>query len=438
MLTGLSLLMLITFMVVVMSGRVSVLLALILIPIAFGLIAGFGFALAPMMLEGIELLAPTGVMLCFAILYFCLMSDAGLFDPLIRGIVRLAGGDPVRVVTATAALALLVSLDGDGSTTYLICCTAMAPIYRRLGLNPLILATVLALACGITNITPWGGPTAAVASALRLGTAEIFVPLIPGMLAAATCLMLIAYFMGVRERRRLGGWRAQDASAAPALLAALEPDSSAEQQALRRPRRFEVNLAVTALLLIGLVLGVLPLPVLFMLATSAAFLINYPSVQIQKERLAAHAPSILPVIAVIFAAGIFVGVLNGTGMAAALGKSIVALIPTPLGPLLAPITGLLSVPLGFVMSNKAYFYGVVPVVAEAAGHYGVPAIEIARAALTAQAVHLLSPTVPSTFLLAALAQVEFGALQRFALKWAVLVSLTLLAATLATGAIASP
>ena len=203
MLTILAFAMVATFMTLIMSGRVSAMVALIVVPLVFGLIAGFRGELGPMMLDGVKALAPTGVMLAFAILYFGLMVDAGLFDPLVRLIVRLADGDPVKVLIGTAVLALCVSLDGDGSTTYIICVSAMLPLYRRLGLNPLMLACLLMLACGVTNITPWGGPTARAASALHIDPAEIFTPLIPAMLAGAAAILAVAWLFGRMERRRL-------------------------------------------------------------------------------------------------------------------------------------------------------------------------------------------------------------------------------------------
>ena len=202
MLTVLAFAMVATFMTLIMSGRVSAMVALIVVPVAFGLLAGFRGELGPMMLDGVKALAPTGVMLAFAILYFGLMVDAGLFDPLVRLIVRLADGDPVKVLVGTAVLALCVSLDGDGSTTYIICVSAMLPLYRRLGLNPLMLACLLMLACGVTNITPWGGPTARAASALGVDPAEVFVALIPAMIAGLAFLFALAWLFGRSERAR--------------------------------------------------------------------------------------------------------------------------------------------------------------------------------------------------------------------------------------------
>ena len=72
-----------------------------------------------------------------------------------------------------------------------------------------------------------------------------------------------------------------------------------------------------------------------------------------------------------FAAGIFTGILSGTGMVEAMSKEFVAMIPTSMGPYLAPITALVSMPLTFFMSNDAFFYGVLPILAEAASHYGI-------------------------------------------------------------------
>ena len=134
MLTFLGFAMVMTFMYLIMTKRLSALIALIIVPIAFALIGGFAAGIGPMMLEGIGKLAPTGVMLMFAILYFGVMIDAGLFDPLVRVILRFVKGDPMKIVLGTAVLAMLISLDGDGSTTYMITVSAMLPLYQRLGI----------------------------------------------------------------------------------------------------------------------------------------------------------------------------------------------------------------------------------------------------------------------------------------------------------------
>jgi CitMHS family citrate-Mg2+:H+ or citrate-Ca2+:H+ symporter len=422
-----------SFMTLIMTRRLSPLVALITVPIVFALLGGFGGAeLGTMMLSGLRTLAPTGVMLMFAILYFGLMIDTGLFDPLIRAILRVVRGDPVKIVVGTALLATLVSLDGDGSTTYMITVAAMLPLYRRLHLDPLNLTCVTILASGVMNLTPWGGPLARAASALHVEPADVFVPMLPAMAMGIAAVFGLAWLLGRREKQRLGrvSLSAAGTDVAPIADSALVAAES-NADVLRRPKLLAINAILTLLLLVALVLGVLPLPVLFMIAFAFAALINYPKVADQRERVAAHAKNVIAVVSLIFAAGIFTGILGGTGMLDAMAKSMLNVVPPALGPYLAPITALASLPFTFFVSNDAFYFGVVPIVAEAAGAFGISPVEIARASLIGQPVHLLSPLVPSTYLLVGLAGVEFGDHQRFTLKWAAVVCLVMLLASLA-------
>ncbi|WP_321835190.1 CitMHS family transporter [Pseudomonas kulmbachensis] len=429
MLTFLGFAMVITFMYLIMTKRLSALIALILVPILFAVFGGFAPKIGPMMLEGITKLAPTGVMLMFAILYFALMIDSGLFDPAVRKILKLVKGDPLKISVGTAVLALVVSLDGDGATTYMICVAAMLPLYSRIGMSPRIMAGLIILAGGVMNMTPWGGPTARAASALHVDPSDIFVPMIPAMLAGCVAILAIAWFYGKRERARLGELHLHgdgDEIDHSEISVSQYPDA-------RRPKLIWFNGALTLALMVALIAGLLPLPVLFMVAFSIAMIVNYPCLQQQKDRVAAHAGSVLAVVGLIFAAGIFTGILSGTGMVDAMSKSLLAVIPPVLGPYLAVITALVSMPFTFFMSNDAFYYGVLPVLAEAASHYGITAAEMARASIVGQPVHLLSPLVPSTYLLVALAGIEFGDHQRFTLKWAILVCMCIMVAALLLG-----
>lgn len=426
--------MIIAFMALIMTKRLSVLTALVLVPIAFGVIGGFGPQLGPMMFDGIKALAPTGVMLTFAILYFGIMIDAGLFDPVVRLVVRLVHGDPVKIVVGTAVLALFVSLDGDGSTTYLITTTAMLPLFQRLKMDRLVLASVIMQAGGVMNILPWGGPTARAATALKLDMGQVFPPLVPAMIVGAAWVIFVAWLLGRRERQRLGVLSEAGLGGLHASLA--ENGEAAEtDESIRRPRLVWFNLLLTVALLVSLVAGLLPLSVLFLVAFALALVINYPKLEEQKARIAANAGNALAVVAVIFAAGIFTGILSGTKMVDAIAHSVVALVPPALGPYLGVITGILSLPFTFFISNDAFYFGVVPILSHAAEAYGISAAEIARASLVGQPVHLLSPLVPSTYLLVGLAKVEFGDHQKFTLKWTVATSLIMLLVNVAVGVI---
>ncbi|MBU1376595.1 MAG: citrate:proton symporter [Alphaproteobacteria bacterium] len=426
-----------TFMTLIMTGRLAPLVALIVVPVLFGLFAGHGLDLGPMMLEGVKKIAPTGVMIMFAILYFGLMIDAGLFDPAVRRLLIVVRGDPVRIVMGTVILAVLVSLDGDGSTTYMVTVAAVLPLYRRLGLNPLIMACLIMLSSGVMNLTPWGGPTARAAAALQVEAGALFLPMVPAMAAAIAWLLALAWLYGRSERKRLGVLRLDgappDGGFDDLSLSADGEVTVSSDPAVRRPKLLLVNAALTIALLVTLVSGLVPLPVLFMAGFALATLINYPRPADLRARIAMHAPNAIAMVALIFAAGVFTGVLSGTGMAEAMPRSLLALVPPSMGPWMASITAALSLPMTFFVSNDAFYFGVLPVLAEAGGRFGISREAIGAASLIGQPFHLLSPLVPSTYLLVSLANIEFGDHQKFTVKWALATCAVLFAAGALTG-----
>lgn len=471
--------MILTFMVLIMTKRLTPMVALILVPTIFGLFAGAGLGLGDMVIEAIGNLAPTAALLMFAIMYFGIMIDVGLFDPLVRFIVRALGNDPAKIVLGTALLAAAVSLDGDGSTTFIVTTAAMLPIYLRLGMNPVVLTCVAGLANGTLNIVPWGGPTVRAASALRVSPTEIFVPMLPSLAAGLVIVFVFAWMLGLGERKRIGALGMLDSlddgfahapgagvaaaasgggsAAAPltggmatsfarprrgALATLVRPDDTAMADTMLdpdretlRPKLIWFNLALTIAVMVLLVIDVVPLPYVFMVGTGVALLINFPKLAQQSKEIVAHAPSIVGVVSMVLAAGVLIGVLNGTGMVSAMADWIVAIIPDALGPFLAVITGVLSIPMTFFMSNDAFYFGILPILSESASTFGISPVEMARASITGQPVHLQSPLVPAILLLVSLASVNLGDHHKKVLWRAAVVSVVMLVVGVVVGAI---
>lgn len=429
MLAALGFAMITAFMALVTARKLSALVALILLPLFFGVVAGHGADLASMALGGVAAIAPTATLILFAVLYFSIMVDAGLFDPLVTRALRFAGNDPVRVAIGTAVVAIIVSLDGDGATTALITITAFLPVYRRLGMNVLILAVILLCANSVLNLAPWGGPLARVASVLKLDPADLFFPLLPTIAVGVAATLLIAWHLGRVERLRL-----QTADHSDARTVSTEAPSHFSP-GHARPRLFPFNIALTLLVLTMAVAHFIPLPFVFIVAFATALAINYPSLAEQRARIAAHSANALQIVVLILAAGIFTGVLEGTGMIAAMARALLGGVPEALGSWFGPLTALLAAPLTFFLSNDAFYFGVVPILAEAAALHGVPTEDIGRASLLAQPVHALSPLVAALYLVSGMLDVDVGAQQRFCFKWAVLLSLILIATASLTSAI---
>jgi len=463
MLTILGFTMIATFLVLIMLKKMSPIAALVLIPALFCVFVGKGAHLGDYVIDGVSSLAPTAAMLMFAIVYFGVMIDVGLFDPIVRGILRFCRADPMRIVVGTALLAAIVSLDGDGSTTFMITVSAMYPLYKRLKMSLVVMTGVAAMANGVMNTLPWGGPTARAATALKLDAGDIFVPMIPALLVGLLGVVVLAYVLGLRERRRLGVVTLDEAPAeeketvlvgaggGTGVIAGKRTggsgsgaDADADDDDFQgldphrptlRPRLYWFNALLTVGLLTAMIMELLPIPVLFLLGAALALSVNYPNIPDQKARLAAHADNVLNVSGMVFAAAVFTGVLQGTGMVDSMAKWLVDVIPDGMGPHMALVTGVLSLPLTYFMSNDGFYFGVLPVLAEAGAAHGVTPLEMARASLVGQPLHMSSPLVPAVYVLVGMAKVEFGDHTRFVVKWAAMICLVILAAGILFGII---
>ncbi|MGO4588977.1 CitMHS family transporter [Paenarthrobacter sp. 2TAF44] len=481
------------FMVLIMTKKLTPVLALIIVPTIFGLFAGAGLGIGPMVMDSMKSMTSTAALLMFAIIYFGLMIDVGLFDPLVKFILRKLGNDPAKVVLGTAILAAAVSLDGDGSTTFILTTAAMLPVYLRLKMSPVVLTCVAGLANGTMNILPWGGPTARAATALKLDVNDVFVPMVPSLIVGLIVVLVFSWLLGLQERNRLrttapeiwgdvanpadafdggngrGGSAATGAGgsgfskgrfgfgrtapkpvtgggAGVAVLERTEElvddhDTAMADTALDpnrttlRPKLFWFNLGLTVAVMVTLVANIVPLPFVFMVGAAIALLVNFPKVKDQGAQLIAHAPSIVAVVSMVMAAAVLTGVLNGTGMVKAMSEWLVQIIPADMGPFMAVITGVLSIPMTFFMSNDAFYFGALPVLSETAAHYGVGAADMARASITGQPFHLQSPLVPAILLLVSLAKVDLGDHHKKVLWRTAVISIVMLAVGVLTGAI---
>ncbi|WP_424236915.1 CitMHS family transporter [Bhargavaea ginsengi] len=428
MLALLGFLTIVVFLALILTKRVSVIVSLILVPVVFALIGGFWSEVGGFMLDGVISVVPTGIMLGFAILYFGVMNNAGLFDPLISRVLRAVKGDPLKVVVGTAVIAMLAHLDGSGASTFLITIPALLPLYIKLGISRIVLAGIVALGAGVMNLMPWGGPTARAASALELDASAIFNPVIPAMIAGIIWVLLVSYWIGRKERKRLG-------------IADVEYDFHAElsdeDKAMRRPKLFWFNLLLTIITIVALVKVWLPLPIIFMLAFAIAVIINYPKPEDQMEQVRTQAVGMITVVSIIFAAGVFTGILSGTGMITEMANALVSIIPDEVGGMMGVIVALIGMPLSLLFTPDAFYFGVLPIVSETAAAYGVEAASIGSAAILGQMTtgFPLSPLTASTFLLIGLAGVELADHQKFVFKWAFGTTIVMTIVAVITGVI---
>ena len=277
MLAWLGLVTVVLLLALIMSRRTSPLVALIVVPTAAALVAGFGLGVGQFVVTGIQQTAPVAAMFVFAILYFGVMTDAGMLDPIVDRILSAVGTSPVRIVMGSALLALLVHLDGSGAVTFLVTIPAMLPLYARLRMDTRVLACVVSMAAGV-NFLPWTGPVLRASAALHIPTTDLFRPLIPVQIVGLAFVFGVAYRLGRREARRLTGLSAESGGVLSAR------SLTDDERRLRRPGRFWPNVTLTVVLIAVMVSGILDPSVTFMLGTAMALMVNYPDSAAQRLR----------------------------------------------------------------------------------------------------------------------------------------------------------
>lgn len=428
MLTVLALAMIVTFIVLLSTKKLSVFTALTLIPLAFGFIAVFATGDSLMDLftwikNGLffKLNEETGkvswgvispaITILFSILYFDIMLGAGLFDPVAEFFIKKAKGDPLKVLLSTVMVASVVALNGDTTTTIIICISAFISLYKQMGLKLSYLAITIVAPIGIWNMLPWGGPTIASATAQGVEINELFRALLPGLLVAQAVVILLAARLGLKERKRLGytggGAGVPEEQIEKMLAAIREKDPE-----LKRPKLFVFNLVLTLAAIALLIQGEIHGSIIFMLGSAVALVANYRNADMCSDRLEDLSSDVLPTAVVTMGAGVFSGVLTGSGMATALANSIASIIPTALASHMAPVYAVIAAPAICFLPQDAFYFGIASVMKDVMAQFGITALQAAVASMVGQSFRLVSPVIPALYMLCGETKLNFVDFQK--------------------------
>ena len=422
-----------------LKGRSNPITVMIIVPVITALLVGTNFEqLGDYVGTGIETVMGNAVLFIFSIIFFGVMQDLGVFDPMVKWLLKVAGNSVIAITIVTGIIGIIAHIDGATATTVLITIPAMYPIYKKLGIKTEVLLCLTTASMGVMNLLPWGGPVARVASVIGADANDLWLTLIPVQLFGIVLIIGLAVWLGIIENRRLEAisenpsvstsFIEETAYSSTNISSNTTEDNAESELKNEHTKRLPFN-AVWTLLVIGtLIWNQMPAYLVFMIGLSVTFIINFPSIKEQNNIFNKHAGSALMISATMLAAGVMVGIMEGTGMIEAMAAVLTSIVPDILGRFTHVIFGIFALPMGLMVSTDAYFFGFMPPILEVGAQFGVAPINTALAMLVGKNLSLMiSPLVPATFLALGLVDdIDYKSHLKFSLKYLWIASMLLL------------
>lgn len=412
----LGVLMMLALMIAMMVGKTSPLVPMLTVPLAGCLIMRANPAdIADWALSGMKDQLSTIAMFTFAIIFFNIMMDAGVFDTMVSKMTRRATGVlPLCLLTVVATI--IGHADGSGATTFLIVIPPFILLYKKMNMRPVVLMGLVALTAGVMNSVPWGGPSGRLAGAFGIDSFEIFRTMLPAFFTGLICCFILAFvFAKIEIKRGAGG--------AKALEGASEIQKSEEEKALLRPQFFWFNVALIFLTIAAIFLSGLPIYVCFMAACCLALCVNYRGSKLQGERLNSYAPACMSMVSLLLVCGVFVGVIGYSPIQASMLEVIETIIG---GSSTRHLSGIMTYlwPIldALGLDHYACCYSIVPMMQTICSQYLSPLQAAVSYLVPWVPLVFIHPTTPAMYIGLGLTDVSFREHWKFSWKWGLLIS----------------
>ncbi|BDQ26495.1 hypothetical protein ASB1_01710 [Helicobacter heilmannii] len=175
-------------------------------------------------------------------------------------------------------------------------------------------------------------------------------------------------------------------------------------------------------------LKILPPEFCFLLALCAVLLINYANPKERMAKVKEYAPEAISMAVILLAAGVYIGILSGSGMLVDLAQHLSLLLPDFATKHLHIITGVFGVPFELLLDTNGYYFTLFPIVAHITAPYGVSGEATGYAMLIGSIVGtFVSPFAPALWLGLGLAKLSMGRHIAYSFFWLWGLSLVVLA-----------
>lgn len=368
--------------------KMHLMVPFIVVPTVAALLLGFSFAdTMKFAADGVTTVFNTVLLCVFAVLYFAVLSETGMFDIMINKLVSITKGNIYIVMVVTILVAFIGHLDGAYNTTYLIAIPALAPLYKKLNIDRRCLVLLVSLAAAPMTGMAWAQPA----------KMQVFDATIDAQVMANSLLPVIGIMLALAIVFAVGCGRfysRKNASEIAELRAAFNGEDANKKvdfsgNPLARPQYFWINFALFIFSLYCFMFVHVKTYMLFMLFSSAALIINYHNAKDQGTIVRKHSATMLAPAILFMGIGVMVGILNGTGMVTAMVDAMLGVVPQSMARFTHVLFAIIILPLEVFIPYQA-FQSINPLLLGIGAGCGLTGYQV----LTCLCISYLNPCSP--------------------------------------------
>lgn len=405
-------LMLAVIVVLLLTNKTSIIPVFGIIPIIAALILGYGLKdIQGFMNEGFKSVLNTIILFSFAVMFFSLLSDVGMFDVIVNRVMKYLGNNVLAVLYVACFVTMISHLDGSGATTALVTIPTMLPIFKKMKIRPACIVFVMSIMSGAMNITPWCASMLRITSVTGLDAQVLWRYLAPVQAFAIVCGLLLMIPIAAIEKKNGAGMT--------------DVEFAALKASLNQPAKVSVSkpvlvfdLALTAVMVVGLLLGWFGTAIGFIVAFGLALVVNFKTTKEQGGKIKQYGGPAINMVMTIIAIGVLVGVMNGTGMIEGMTNAILAVLPESLGKHLCFVVSLFVVPINTIIGSDNVYFALTPIMQSLVSTYGVTDLALATSIVVPCALAANVTLIgASPYLALGLADVTMGEHLKYSFKW---------------------
>lgn len=352
------------------AKKVPMQFILCVVPVICGLLAGFNIGEVGDMAMGqiTKSMQSAGIMCLFAMVYFTMLSETGMFNIVIRQILRLTKGrvSIYMIMIITSVISGIGFLTAQVVTAYSIVFPAMLPLYKKIKFNKASAMVIAQTSIAAMGFIPWGIAVVNSSVFANVDAMELSRRLMPVSACFIPFIILQWVYFGYKQKK-------QGLPMTVEWTDDMGEDS--DEKGFSRPKLFWFNFLLFLMVIAALVTAVVPSYLVFVIAAFLTLLVNYPEPKVYQKLLNQAGGRFFNTLMMLIGISVFLGVFNESGMVKALATFVVSVFPQMLTRYIHIILAAIMVLVIRFMPNKIY-NSMYPALISVGAKFGLTGVDV--------------------------------------------------------------